>query len=66
MKNTEPAFPCHNDRTGPEYGLTKRELMAAIICAGFNANTSFCNDTHHRIAAMSVEQTDALLEQLAK
>ena len=34
MKADEPAFPCHSDEVGPSYGLTKRELMAAMAMQG--------------------------------
>ncbi len=48
------------------YGLTKREYFAGLAMQGINANKTFSDMTAYAIAIMAVEQSDALLAELAK
>jgi hypothetical protein len=46
-------------------GLSKRELFAAMMCAGDAANLN-CQMTHEKRAEWSVTQADALIAALNK
>jgi hypothetical protein len=48
-----------------EWGLTKRELIAAMAMQGFLAG-DFENTDECEVARWSIEQADALLAELAK
>lgn len=67
---TDPDAAAHpkDSQYNPQYGMTKRELMATHICASLNANpnigiTSF---PLSEIAEMAVKQTDELINALNK
>lgn len=66
----EPAYPMTEDspRTGPRtwYGLTKRELFAAMAMQGVVSADDENNIVAERAAKWSVELADALLAELAK
>ena len=55
-----PAYPIDN-----KYGLTKRELIAAMVLQGSMANSSAAG-TSESYAKEAVEFADALLEELAR
>ena len=55
-----PAYPIDN-----KYGLTKRELIAAMVLQGSMANSSAAG-TSESYAKEAVEYADALLKELAK
>jgi hypothetical protein len=57
------AFPSSPDKYEPEFGLTKRELIAAMAMQGMLADP----DIHERfevIADEAVQAADALIERL--
>jgi hypothetical protein len=66
MKNNEAAFQSspYLGRYDPEWGLTKRELIAAMAMQGLLATPG---EYEHAktIAQWAVDQADALIERLA-
>jgi hypothetical protein len=60
MKGNDNAFPSSPEKYEPEFGLTKRELIAAMAMQGLL--TCFANN--HKVAEMAVKQADALIERL--
>jgi hypothetical protein len=57
------AFPSSPDKYEPEFGLTKRELIAAMAMQGILANSRF--DQGPRLVAEGATQyADALIERL--
>ena len=70
MDGNDSAFPWtagNWDHCGPEMreGVTKRELFAALICAGIQANPEG-SGSFDAYARDSVKQADALIEALSK
>lgn len=70
-KNIEQAFPVfipESDglRATLYPGMTKRELIAAILCAGILANRGVQDQGLFYPMAAAVEKADDLLERLAK
>jgi hypothetical protein len=66
MENNEAAFPSSPclGRYEPEWGLTKRELIAAMAMQGMLANSRF--DQGPRLVAEGATQyADALITRLA-
>ena len=66
MKTNEAAFPSspYPGRYDPEWGITKRELIAAMAMQGMLANSSF--DQGPRLVAEGATQyADALIERLS-
>jgi len=69
-----PAFPPMHDPRSHEFGLTKRELIAALAMQGFLSNPHVAEkykghihvDVVSMIALRAVEYTDALLAELSK
>jgi hypothetical protein len=61
MKGNDNAFPSSPDKYEPEWGLTKRELIAAMAMQGLLT----CFADNHKVAEMAVKQADALIERLA-
>jgi len=65
-----PAYPTNTqgicDPTTQEQGLTKRELIAAMVIQGVQANPSSDEWTHAEIARFAVRSADALIEELSK
>ena len=57
------AFPSSPDKYEPEFGLTKRELIAAMAMQGLLATPG---EYEHAktIAQWAVDQADALIERL--
>jgi hypothetical protein len=66
MKNNEAAFPSspYLGRYDPEWGLTKRELIAAMAMQGLLACPSYVQ-TVEVLASTSIRAADALIERLA-
>lgn len=65
----EPAFPImlQPDRDGEavvKTGLTKRELIAAVLMAGNCANSAYDHVKDARCANWAVSGADALLQEL--
>ena len=63
MGMTDAAFPSYffPEQYNPEFGLTKRELIAAMAMQGLLT----CFADNHKVAEMAVKQADALIERLA-
>jgi hypothetical protein len=60
------AFPSSPDKYEPEFGLTKRELIAAMAMQGMLANSNLVNgSTTSLIADWAVDHADALIERLS-
>jgi hypothetical protein len=65
MKGNDNAFPSSPDRYEPEFGLTKRELIAAMAMKGLLANPGFREDVvHGRIARMAIDEANNLIYHL--
>ena len=71
MNGNDNAFPSSPERYEPEFGLTKRELIAAMAMQGFLQHTKLLflvPEAHDReataIASVSVKMADALIERL--
>jgi len=72
----QPAFPTMYLTQDGKYGYafdvqthegtTKRQLFAALAMMGISANTGANERSVKSIAILSVEQADALLEELSK
>jgi hypothetical protein len=60
MNGNDNAFPSSPERYEPEFGLTKRELIAAMAMQGLLT----CFADNHKVAEMAVKQADALIERL--
>jgi hypothetical protein len=60
MNGNDNAFPSSPDKYEPEFGLTKRELIAAMAMQGLLT----CFADNHKVAEMAVKQADALIERL--
>jgi hypothetical protein len=72
MNGNDNAFPGSPDKYEPEFGLTKRELIAAMAMQGFVQHTKLLflvPEAHDReaaaIASVSVKMADALIERLS-
>jgi len=63
MNGNDNAFPSSPDKYEPEFGLTKRELIAAMAMQGLLATPG---EYEHAktIAQWAVDQADALIERL--
>ena len=63
MNGNDNAFPISADKYNPEFGLTKRELIAAMAMQGLLATPG---EYEHAktIAQWAVDQADALIERL--
>ena len=59
----DSAFPSSPDRYEPEFGLTKRELIAAMAMQGLLACPSYIQ-TVEVLASTSIKAADALIERL--
>lgn len=56
----------NEDACSAEFGLTKREMFAAMAMQGFLAHQENRDLRPERIASWSVQSADALLRELAK
>ncbi len=61
MKGNDNAFPSSPEKYEPEFGFTKRELIAAMAMQGLLT----CFADNHKVAEMAVKQADALIERLS-
>ena len=61
MNGNDNAFPSSPDKYEPEWGLTKRELIAAMAMQGLLT----CFADNHKVAEMAVKQADALIARLS-
>ena len=63
MNGNDNAFPSSPDKYEPEFGLTKRELIAAMAMQGLLACPSYIQ-TVEVIASTSIRAADVLIERL--
>jgi len=65
MGMNDAAYPSYffPDQYNPEFGLTKRELIAAMAMQGLLADSS-SNQSVEVIASTSIRAADALIERL--
>ena len=63
MKGNDKAYPIGTNRFVCEWGLTKRELIAAMAMQGLLADSS-SNQSVEVIASTSIRAADALIERL--
>ncbi len=59
-----PASPEFHQHNFVGYGLSKREMFAAMAVQGIMANTDLATNDADTIAAWGVEQADALIAAL--
>ncbi len=67
MNSNDSAYPSYflPDQYNPEFGLTKREKIAAMAMQGLLANPGFREDVvHGRIAKMAIDEADNLIYHL--
>jgi hypothetical protein len=64
MNGNDNAFPSSPDKYEPEFGLTKRELIAAMAMQGLLSDPNVCM-AFDTVAAMAVRAADALIARLA-
>jgi len=64
MGMNEPAYPSSPDKYEPNFGFTKRELIAAMAMQGLLSCPNYIESTE-TIAATSIRVADALIEQLS-
>ena len=70
MNGNNNAFPSSPDKYEPEFGLTKRELIAAMALQGLLGNASVVGykanyaELFETLSEMSVKQADALIARL--
>jgi hypothetical protein len=64
MKGNDNAFPSSPDKYEPEFGLTKREVIAAMAMQGLLSDPNVCM-AFDTVAAMAVRAADALIERLS-
>ena len=63
MNGNDSAYPSSPDQYSPEFGLTKRELIAAMAMQGLLTNAGIV-DCYDKIAGLAVNHADALIERL--
>ncbi len=65
MDGNDAAYPSSPDQYSPEFGLTKRELIAAMAMQGLLANPEMVGDINRsRVAQMAIDQADQLIHYL--
>ncbi len=64
MNGNDAAYPSSPDQYSPEFGLTKRELFAAMAMQGLLSNSTQ-EGYWHEFAKRAVDAADALIERLS-
>jgi hypothetical protein len=64
MKGNDNAFPSSPDKYEPEFGLTKRELIAAMAMQGLMSSRNLQGVAFETVAQISTMAADALIERL--
>jgi hypothetical protein len=65
MNGNDSAYPIAPEQYSPEFGLTKRELFAAMALQGLLADP-YSTQEFADMASMSVQVADALIAELSK
>jgi hypothetical protein len=65
MKGNDNAFPSSPDKYEPEFGLTKRELIAAMAMQGLMSSRNLQGVAFETVAQISTMAADALIERLS-
>lgn len=66
MERDTPAFPINDIGVHGSFGLTKRELFAAMAMQGYCANPNSTGFGFNQIAADAEAQANALIAALSK
>jgi hypothetical protein len=61
-----PAYPPYHNPNTHDYGLTKRELFAAMAMQGLMANSDYSGNSVIDISKVSVGMADDLIMELNK
>jgi hypothetical protein len=64
MKGNDNAFPSSPDKYEPEWGLTKRELIAAMAMQGLLTHRHLIHESN-QVASLAEKHADALIARLA-
>ena len=64
MNGNDNAFPSSPERYEPEFGLTKRELIAAMAMQGLMSSRNLQGVAFETVAQISTRAADALIERL--
>jgi hypothetical protein len=66
MNSNDSAYPSYflPEQYNPEFGLTKREKIAAMAMQGLLTNAGIV-DCYDKIAGLAVNHADALIERLS-
>jgi hypothetical protein len=64
MNGNDNAFPSSPDKYEPEFGLTKRELIAAMAMQGLMSSRNLQGVAFETVAQISTMAADALIERL--
>jgi hypothetical protein len=64
MNGNDNAFPSCPDKYEPEFGLTKRELIAAMAMKGLLTHRHLVHE-FNQVASLAKKHADALIERLA-
>ncbi len=64
MNGNDAAYPSSPDQYSPEFGLTKRELIAAMAMQGLLADSNATGE-FKQVARLAVLHADALIDELS-
>ncbi len=64
MNGNDAAYPSDPEQYNPEFGLTKRELFAAMAMQGLLSNNTQ-EGYWHEFAKRAVDAADALIERMS-
>jgi hypothetical protein len=64
MDGNDKAFPSNPEKYEPEFGLTKRELIAAMAMQGMLTHRHLVHE-FNQVAGLAEKHADALIERLA-
>ena len=65
MNGNDAAYPSDPDQFSPEFGLTKRELFAAMALQGMLADSNATGELK-QVARLAVLHADALIDELSE
>jgi|LakMenEpi03Aug12_release.lakeMendotaPanAssembly.Ray.scaffolds.fasta_scaffold113588_8 hypothetical protein len=65
MNGNDSAYPSSPDQYNPEFGLTKRELIAAMAMEGLMSSRNLQGVAFETVAQISTRAADALIERLS-
>jgi hypothetical protein len=65
MNGNDAAYPSSPDQYNPEFGLTKREKIAAMALQGLLADSNATGE-FKQVARLAVLHADALIDELSE